>query len=419
MIPEIYITNGIKWDGAGSKTPAHIRGQITQFTGFKLQVPRKNYRSCEFTTNLLNPELEDIYAEDPGFESHHNFVYVRWNEQIVFWGPIITKDMDFENNTMQLSALDQGARLEHHYFRIGDDCMNPADGSDGDITVGHLPVNAFGLEFGLLAGESPSTSLTNSIALAVRLGDDDHTDSGRRIKIERGQEVWRTMLELGDRSDGPLFEFVPLPITDSEVDFAEMRVYGPYFRNDHSATVKFHYLTGLNNVRNLQPVTGGEVLSHVHALTQNNEWRVTTVSHETAHVYGVWVQWEQVDWNLSDGTTEAEAIESLGAVGDAVLDAYGRPLKMVEITLRRDDQVHDSANQFVWIDDFEVGDVVEVQGVKGNETFDGNFQIDEVRLEQEADNSGQVRQVIAVIQHVEVGQYEYDHSALFVDLDDE
>jgi hypothetical protein len=249
------------------------------------------------------------------------------------------------------------------------------------------------------------------------MGSNDHTYSGdtpHKVQIERGQEVWRTMQDLGDRSDGPLFEFSPL--NPSYTHFAVCNVYGPYFRTDKSSTVKLHYGTGLNNVRNMKLNVGGEVLSHAVVVTANNHWRTLVVSGLTGRTEGMWVSWEQVDFDLKDNITEEEAGRNLGAVGAAILDQYGRPLYQVELILRRDDQMQDNADQFHWLEDFEVADIIDVQGVKGHETVSGKYMIDEFRLEQESDNSGQVRQAMDVIPFVNAGQYGYSYLTDDVDI---
>lgn len=411
-VPQIYITTPIRNDGEGGRIPAVIRGQLTQFFEFKLRVPRKGYRTADLRVNLLSDELEPLYTTGDHLRTYANFLYVKWRSHVIFWGPILSKEVDFEGNDLTLHASDQGSRLEHHYFRIGDIAMD----DPRNASKGHLTVNAAGIDLSLKAGEPPNSPDIDAgsqyIPLGVRMGSDHHTDYGRRIQIERGQEVWRTMLDLGDRTDGPLFEFVPLDISDGE-DFAVCNVFDQV-RDDISADVKFHYGTDLKNVRNMKLDVGGEVLSHAVVLTQDNRWRVLSISVPTGEEYGVWIQWEQVDFNLNKTATEADATDALGAVGDAVLDQYGRPLTSVEITLRRDDQIIDASDQFHWITDFRVGDIVGVKGTKGHESFSGKYMIDEVRLEQETDNSGQLRQAIDVIPLVTVGQYEYLHVTDFV-----
>ena len=416
-IPEVYITTGIKTDGVGGLTAASIRAQLTQFFDLKVIVPRMGYREAELRVNLLSSELAPLYAGlDTKFSTYSNFLYIKWRGQVVFWGAIITKDIDFDGRSLTIKAKDQGARLEHHYFRIGDLAMDVP----GDITKGHLTVDRAGLLLCLTAGEIYVTAGRHYIPLGISYGTDDHTPSDPvdQIQIERGQEIWRTMQDLADRSDGPMFEFKPLSITDSRKCFAVMNTYGPYVRDDVSSTVKFHYRTGLNNIRNIRETEGGQVLSHTHVLTQDNQWRTTTYSGESAEAYGVWIQWQQVDFNLRHSLSEDEVNQNLGAVGDAILDTYGRPLHSVEITLRRDDQIQDSANQFYWLTNFQVGDIVEVQGISGPEHLTGKYTIDEVRLEQEGDGSGQVRQSLDVIPHTPVGLHSYGHVSDFITDDD-
>lgn len=409
-VPEVYITSAIHQNGSGGYSPAVIRAQLTQFFEFKVRVPRRGYRTAELRVNLLSPELTPLYA-GIGFQAYMNFLYVKWRGKVVFWGPISIKEIDMEESSLTLRAVDQAARLEHHYFRIGDDAM----GVNGDSTKGRIPINASGLHLCLKAGEVPEAIAGRTyIPLGIQMGADHHTaGDAPPMDIERGQEVWRIMQDLGDRTDGPLFDLRPLDISNGQY-FSKMDVYGQ-FRGDISSTVKFHYGIGLNNTRNMRIVEGGEILSHVHTVTQNNHWRTTTVSTRSGEKYGIWVQWEQVDFNIDDSQTEAAVNKGLGAVGDAILDAYGRPFATVEITLRRDDQLQDNTNQFYWLTDFDVSDIVEVQGKKGGEFWSDKYQIEEVRLEQESDNTGQVRQAIDVTPWVVTGQYTYRHFTDFVE----
>lgn len=409
-VPEVYITTGIHGTGATARTPAVIRGQITQFFDFNLRVPRKGYRTCDIRVNLYNDELAPLYAGAERLDPYKNFLYVKWRGRIVFWGQITIKEVDFENNSIVLHGFDQGARLEKHYFRIGDEAIDDPK----DITQGHLPVSVLGLRLCLLSGEPWWDS--TYIPLAIKNGTNTHSSFGSKIKVERGQELWRTMQDLGDRTDGPLFEFEPMDISDGQY-FAVMNSFGQ-IRRDLSSVVKFHHLIGLNNVRSMQLTEGGQVISHTNVLTRNNKWRTLTSSGQAGHDAGVWVGWDNVDWDLANKTTKTEAEAALGAVGDATLDAYGRPLKSVEMILNRDDQMQDNENQFYWLEDFKIADVVEVKGAKGQESFSGKYTIDEIRLEQESDNSGQVRQAVDVLPFVTVGQYHYNHQTLYVDVGD-
>jgi hypothetical protein len=221
-------------------------------------------------------------------------------------------------------------------------------------------------------------------------------------------------MDLGDRSDGPLIEFIPLDPDDGE-DFAVCNTYGPYLRNLLYEDIIFQYEFGNNNIRNVTGNVGGEVLSHATILTQDNHWRVLTTWSDGAAEYGMWVLWEQADSTLDKNSSESDVRTGLGAIGAAILDEHGVPLNSLGIVLRRDDQMQDNANQFYWIDDFKVGDVVRIEASKGHEFFYGNYLIDEVRLEQESDGTGQVRQAMDVIPFVSM--FDRDYTYLTDDLD--
>lgn len=385
------ITTPIYQDGAGGFVAATVIATLTQITEAKVKIPKKGAREAEFTANLQSVELNPLYAGAATFETYASFLHVKWRGFNVFWGPIIAKDVDFDGSTISVRARDHHARLEHHYYRVGDDAMNhPTDETKGFITV-----DTEGLRLSRNAGNVPAAS--DYIPLGIRMGTDDFGVNPADILIERGQEINRTMEELGDRTDGPLFELEPLDETDGEA-FYELNSFGQ-IRDDVSDVVKFHYNTGLKNLRNVRLSEGGLVLSHAHVLSQDNDWRVTTASAAAGHAYGMWVQWENVDFNVRD---EAEAELALGAVGDAFLDAYGRPQKNVELELRRDDEIG-ATDQFYYLTDFKVAVLVEVQAVRANEEINGVFQVDEVRLEQEPDGTGQVRQFVDVIPFVSLG----------------
>jgi hypothetical protein len=436
---QVYITTGIhNVMGSpitdipftpGARTPAVIRGQITQFRNLKIAIPRKNYRTADLTVNLMSPEIEQFYtSSDPDFSTYSNFLYIKWRGHLVFWGPILTKEVDYEGRTLTLHAKDQGSRLEKNFFKIGDEAMDGKNPGGNGLqwpfaSTGHLPVNSDGIRMCLQsAAHMEDTRIMTDdnlrypafIPLGVRMGFNHHTDSGRKITIQRADEIWSKITELGDRIDGPLVDFVPLDISDGK-DFAVCNVYGPYFRNDLSSTIKFHYNTGLNNVRNIQPAYGGEVLSHVNSVSQDGRWNVYSIYMNGGNKYGIWVQWEAMGYNLPVTSSKTDARDSLGAHGDAVLDAYGEPLIAVTVTLRRDDQVRadDSSgsvdNQFHFIDDFHVGDAVEIAGVQGPESFTGNYLIDQVDLQQVGDNTGEILQVITVFPWVQEGERTYRH----------
>lgn len=392
----VRITTAIHQDGIGGFTPATVVATLTQVTGVKIKIPKRGQREAEFTVNLNSAELAAIYSSPGGFTTHSKFLHVKWRGFNVFWGPILDKSVDFEAETITLRCRDQGARLEAHYFRIGDTAMNhPTDSSKG-----YVPVDSDGLGLALEAGEVPAAS--EYIPLGIRLGTINFTDQPTvEVLIERGQEVWRTMTELTERTDGPLFEIEPLDETDVSGDFAKLNVFGQV-RNDVSATIQFEYNTGFNNLRNVKWNKGGKLLSHVHTLTQDNEWRVTAASVATGEEAGVWIQWEQVDFNVRGA---AEALAGLGAIGEALLDAYGRTLNAIELVLRRDDEIG-ATSQFYYMTDFKVSDLVHVEAVKASEVIAGNYQVEEVRLEQASDGTGEVQQFVDVVPFV-AGDFTY------------
>jgi len=421
-LAQVYITTGIHnvggtWNGdhwddpPPPRTAATIRGQITQFSNLKVSVPRKGYRTADVTVNLLSPELAQFYTtDDPTFSTYMNFLYITWRGHIVFWGPIITKEIDFEGRTLTLHAKDQAARLERNFFKIGDQALS-GSGQAGALvwpfaSVGFIPVNFHGVELCFQAvNKEENTQIVSGdpmvvyppvIPFAVKMGSNNHTDSGREVSVTRGQEIWRTIQDIGDRTDGWLLNFVPLdPTSGPPYWFARCDVYGQ-FRDDVSSTVKFHYNTGLNNVRNIQPVTGGEVTTRANVLSDDKRWNVYSLYLEGEKKYGIWVDWELGNTGIKITSTPTQARDTLAAVGDAVLDAYGIPLISVTITLNRDDVIP-APSLFYWMEDFHVSDIVEVAGARGPESFSGLYQIDAVRLEQENDNTGQMRQSMDVI----------------------
>src|SRR3954452_14682158 len=100
-IPEVYITTAIK---QGPFVSASIRTQLTQFTDLKVRVPRKGRRTAELSINLQNPELTDLYS-GIGFQPYMNFLHIKWRGHVVFWGPIVTKEVDFEESSLKLNAM--------------------------------------------------------------------------------------------------------------------------------------------------------------------------------------------------------------------------------------------------------------------------------------------------------------------------
>jgi hypothetical protein len=419
---QLYITTAIhnvagSWNGDNyddpppDRTPATITGQITQFRNLKIAVPRKGMRTASFDMALLSPELPQFYTtSDPHFEPYRNFLFIKWRGHIVFTGPILTKEIDFEGNRITFNASGQEARLEKNYFKIGDQAMD-GTGAPGDLAypfaqTGHIPINYHGVELALqavnheentkIATTDPTIQYPAVVPLAIQMGTNHHTDFGHKITISRGQEIWRTLLDIGDRTDGFVLNFIPQdPTSGPPYYFTKVDVYGQ-FRTDVSTTVQFHYNTGLNNVRNLQPATGGDAITRANTVSSDKRFNVYSFYLTGEKKYGIWVDWEAVDYSIDLNSTRADGLAELGVVGDAILDAYGIPLVAMTIVLNRDD-VSPAPTLFHWQEDFFVGDIVEVEGAKGPESVSGLYQIDQFRLEQEGDNSGQMREAIDVI----------------------
>lgn len=394
----VKITTHLRQNGLGGfVSPVVVGDPLTQITQAKVRIPKRGSREAELTINLHSTDLATVYdnAEDNKLRPYKHFLYMEWRGHPVFWGPIVTKEIDFEERSLTLRARDQSIRLEHHFYRLGDEALNHPT----DPTKGFLLVGTEGLRVSVEAGELPSAFA--GFALGIEMGTDTFGPGVNEIIIERSQEVWRTMVELTERTDGPLFELVPADVDTSPTRLATLNSFGQ-IRDNHTNPltadyVSLDYNTGNHNLRNIRPTEGGKLLTFATVVSEDLDFRVNVIANDQMNEFGQYVHWEAVDFNVAN---IGEADELLGAVGAAYLNAYAQPLTNLDLELRRDDEVG-ATNQFYYIEDFKVADLIHISGTEADETVSGNYQIEEVSLEQEPDGTGEVRQVVQVVPYVD------------------
>lgn len=387
---QVFITTPhyMEWSGGSPiiNQASYVVARAFQYKNCEVTIPWLDTRKAKIQLPLFDPRgaLHQIRAngwEDP--TPYDTYLHIRYNNHPVFWGPCLEVDWLFDQGVVELRASDMSAMMQHHYFRRGDDVLNNQPSKD----KGKVPVDGRGLR--LMRDAADLIDGQAYPPLGVKNGINTCTNNVKRVEVNRGQEVWRAMQDMAALHDGPDFQLTPLDMDPADPNYAKLDVKNPgAWGTDRRDTVVFHKGFGRNNVKSFEYMPGGKLVTHVHTVSEDRKHRITRANVSAAQDYGVWVQWEAVDFNVSP----SQAQEVLGAVGDYVLGAYSRPPKFFQFSQYPEGATYNGApvRTFKYIDDFDIRDTVhgEMRVGEFRKSVDGT--VNEVRLKQRNMSSGTV-----------------------------
>lgn len=381
----------LSWHVTGLWYPGDTRtvyyGQIPDPEQGLVTIPRNDGRRAEVTVRTNKRVLLNIMRLP-----YARCLKVYYYDHLVFWGPIILHDVDMRTGTVKLQAVDPSIRMIFHQVRRGDlgGIFNSANDDTASITSDYV-----GLRLLRDAALNTTAQTTRGVPdLGVVDGTNTaDADPDSKFTLHRGDQVFSSMLDLVNSTRAAVETDFALTPTDTETGaYCTLDTIDPATYADLApAGIGFHFGTGLQNLENLRYTDGGQYITHVHALSRDLKYRVTSANAEASALTGPYVQWDASS-QYADDADPADVEAVLAGYGRQVLRAFSRPL--IEATL---DLPVEHAGSFRYLDDYNVGDSVPVAGKSGVvELEEGQWEINQVALRQDgADNRVKPELVVA------------------------
>jgi hypothetical protein len=385
---DIWVGFPFYMDGVGGiDQPAELVTKLWDYKDAKVEIPWKDTRTASVKVPFLGgvgSSLQRLVETANGLSSHRLFMYFVWRGQVRFWGPIISNVWSEEPGWVTISARDPTVFMEHANIRRGDDALDPSK------DLGYPTVDGRGMRtirdaVNLIPGQDyPPPGIKNGVNTCP--------DQDASIEVKRGDEIWSTFKGLGDRLDGPDYQFTPIAFDPFDPNYCKLDIKGPgLWGTDLSTSVVFHHGFGKKNLQNMQPNQGGKLITHAVVLSQDNKYRVVRASAFAAGRYSVWIEWVNSPYNFK---THAQAITGLSAIGDNLISLYSSPTVSYKLTLPYESEYH-------YGEDFDIRDVIYAQSKTGYQKFVSLSTIDKITLVQK-DATGEVSQELDVVEHLTV-----------------
>lgn len=342
--------------GATAATPISILGRILQFQDAEVGIPIMDQRTAKLTISMYDPilaklvSLGHVDADGNPLLAYATMLRVWYDyrpDAPTFWGAISVPEFNYGDGTITLNAVDRGLSLENHFLRLGDTALDAANGFQGLV-----PPDTRGLRMLRDAG-------LNTVAQNARFMPDlgikdgpftsiDMTDSANWVKLDRGDQVWQRMKDVGGLLAGSEWELDPI---DDLYDYAQLNCFD-FQGQDRSNSLIFQSGFGKNNCT-IDHTPGGKLYTHAHVLSSDGVNRETSVDVDSSNLRGAYVYWDATNYTAGHS-------KLLKARADMIVGLYGVPPDYATITLPPDPET----DIHYW-DSFSIGDIVNAQAKRG------------------------------------------------------
>ena len=326
-------------------------GRISDPLAGSVQIPRNESRTASVTVSTHDPVLEPLAAlvQVP----YTVYLKVYYRGLLVFWGPVKVRAGAFGSGTVRLDAVDMSLRMVKHFLRRGD-LVGQGEFTAANDDLGWVTIDTAGLR-----ALRDAVDTVSFPTLGVSNGTTDVTAAPtEKMPVARSDQVWNAMVQLS-QIDGAL-DFELEPVDNVSQTYAKLNTYTKQ-GTDRSATVQFHYGTGLSNLEDLEFQEGEEYVNLVHVQDRDKKYRVTTTNATALARTGPYIAWDATDFDgTRPGITQAEAETVLGAYGRGIITAYSQPLTALTATLPVD-----TDTSLRYGTDFFIGDTIGVAGKDG------------------------------------------------------
>ena len=329
-------------------TTVSYYGRISDPLAGSVQITRNESRTASVTVSTHDPVLEPLAAlvQVP----YTVYLKVYYRGLLVFWGPVKVRAGAFGSGTVRLDAVDMSLRMVKHFLRRGD-LVGQGEFTAANDDLGWVTIDALGV-----AALRNAVDTVSFPTLGVSDGTNDFTAAAlRKLGVSRSDQVWNSLVQLS-QTQGPDFELEP--VDNVAQTYAKLNTFTKQ-GTDRSATVQFHYGTGLSNLEDLEFQEGEEYVNLVHVQDRDKKYRVTTTNATALARTGPYIAWDATDFDAT-GMTQAEAETVLGAHGADLITAYSQPLTALTATLPVD-----TDTSLRYGTDFFIGDTIGVAGKDG------------------------------------------------------
>lgn len=327
---------------AAAARPAYTLARLTQFTEARVEIPANDSRIASAKISLHDPAIDLVQPYSTLLHVLYVTASTAWN---VFWG-VISNMQENDDETVTLNCVDRSLSLQRHFLRYGDQAVNGTTHPTlpNPYGKGHVPLDSTGMAMLLAAGQNTDEQDDRGVpALGIILGTDNTSPTSETMEVRRGDEVWRTMLDLVRHDIAPDFELEPIDTVDNV--YAQINFYTRQGDPDPENLILQHGF-GKDNAR-IRFDVGGKIATHAHVLSTGDEKRVTVADAAASDDIGVYVDWDATDY----ATSETAALQ---ARGRQITDQYAEPPEYFDVDLTDDSGLY-------YMEDFTVGSACRAQ----------------------------------------------------------
>jgi hypothetical protein len=394
---------------------------LSQFTDVEVVHELNEGRTAAVTLSHHDPATASIvaaYGDDPEYKLGLWVGYRRPGSSIaegVFCGQASVRD-DFARGAFVLEAADPATKARHHFVRRGDEVLN-IDGERGRVRDHAWSLTEI-LDCARNTVEQQARAMP-ALALAEAFNDDfggtAAYNASPLIDFERFQEVWDLCLQIIGSAVGPDIDVVPAwfwpvahyatlwvhPPSDDPLALDPQglgRNLDPADPDDPDADeVVFDFGMGNDALADTER-TPGVPNTHVHVVDADKAYRETAADATSSGDRGAWVNVIETDYSIKrPGTGATVNTDSLRAIADAQVRAYGSPPPFTAPRLRPDDAQARHYGHPSWAGsvpvgveytagDYYIGDWLRYRATRGNRVVSQLARLTKVTFSQRGSN---------------------------------
>lgn len=374
-------------------TDASVVTNARQVADGLVTIPLSDMRTAQLTLRMDDAATADVRAveSDPRRWAYRFCLRAFYRGSCVFWGPIITPELDFAAGTIKLSASGPEIRLQHHYAREGDlvSTAFPSGIPSASPWQATVTVDSDGMRLLMHAADNTSGQTADGTPdLGIRDGAASTAHAANTLTITRGDEVWASMQNISGSdvpgAGGP--DFTVTPVTGVSGVYAQLDCFDT-MGTDLTSTVELHIGFGNGHLTGLVATPGGKIITHQHYQSADGVTVVTAADVDSRRLRGVYVDWQRAPHDAPSAVLQTLADEAVGQ--------YGAPPSFLTATLRPDD-----GSVPAYITDWNLGDILRIVGSRGHiQNYLIDARVVTVRLRQ-ADQTGNVQPEIDLVPNV-------------------
>jgi hypothetical protein len=316
---------------------------------------------------------------------------VYYMDRLIFWGVIVKPVWNLQDGVIEINCVDPTFRLKHRYHRYGHRAVDFGYSLDGP-----------GMRTLISSAIVTPDQLADGVPrLGILWGFDHTTHQGPKPAdlespepgdglwsiVQRGDNIWGSIMALNQGVVGPDFEFAPL---DNLGAGNHVRLNtADKIGNDRTAYVRYSYGSGGNLENFIYEPDGDAVRNYMVTVQPGGERNRADPKHKalafnypSVRKYGYIEGWE------STGAMDNHDV--LVAKSDAWVDNYAWPPKFCEIT----PQLNTGPPYFH--SHYWVGDTITVSGARGFLNVTLRARITNVTVSQ-VDAAGNTTETITVV----------------------